>query len=61
MNQYEVDPARGPEQLRQQQLELLRHVAREVVRRIAAANNGTPSEARNVDIKKGSAQRKTTR
>ncbi len=44
MNQ-DVDPAPAQEHVREQILELLRHIAREVVRRIASANKKPQSDA----------------
>ena len=58
MIQNEVDPAPEQEHSRKQILELLRHVAREMVRRIAAASNNSPRDAGTVSLKQGSAQHK---
>jgi hypothetical protein len=61
MNQHEPDPARQEEQIRQQILELLRLVVREMVRRIAAAGNSSPGAAETPGSKQRSTTRKSTR
>jgi hypothetical protein len=61
MNQHEVEPAPEQDHARKQILELLRHVAREMVRRIAAVSKNTPRDAGTLSLKQGSAQRKGKR
>jgi hypothetical protein len=61
MKQSEVDPARDQEHARKQIIELLRHVAREMVRRIAIESTSTPKDAEIVSFKHGSAHRKGER
>src|SRR4051812_5183670 len=56
MNHNEVDAAPEQEHARKQILELLRQVAREMVRRIAATSQNAPRDAGGVNLKQGSAQ-----
>lgn len=61
MNRQDVDPAPAQEHVREQILELLRHIAREVVRRIATANERPPTDADPTVHTQGSTESNRTR